>query len=86
MSEHLSLYARCHRAAVIYIVQTIEREAIPCAVDGERWYDVSPLLNPNEYAGKLLDLNREIVGLGLELGVLGPHPRRKHIVHINAAG
>lgn len=86
-----SLYARLVRAAVDNIVATIETEGVPIRrPDGSLWYDIGPMVDPREHPAQWVDINRELIDLGLELGVLGRLPASARLpgaistlVHIN---
>jgi hypothetical protein len=82
------LLAMQWRAAVDHIVATVQTAADRCPLpDGSVWYDVRPMISPDEQPAYCLDRNRELLLLGAAMGVLGrsPDPGAGHLVHINAA-
>lgn len=87
-TPHDDLGAYTWRATVEYIVTLIESEAIAVRMpDGSVWHDVRPLISRDENCAEVVDMNRELIDLGLEMRVLArsPAPDLRHLVHINAA-
>lgn len=84
----LTLPQRIHRATVAYIVTTIETECLKVMqMDGSAWWDTRHMFNEHEHCNEIIDINAELLSLGLELGVIARHraPELAHLVHVNAS-
>lgn len=63
-------------------VSDIECEGIPVEEDGQRWYDVRPMLDEHEHSAPVIDMATEALQYALMRGLIQRHPRMQHLVRI----
>jgi hypothetical protein len=68
-------------AAVVTDVETLAHAVV--LPDGTRWYDVTPMLSPQEQPPELIDMTSEALAFGLAMGVLSFHPQHAHLVRVH---
>jgi len=78
-AEHAALAMRIAARAVI---TDIETEAVAVPIDGARYYDVRPMLDPREHDSIVIDMAAEALSFAFDAGLIAPHPASPHLVRV----
>lgn len=70
-------------AAVVADVQSYGHKVV---LDGATWWDIRPLVDPNEHAPQVVDQSRQGIDYGLAAGALAMHPSIPHYVRVTSQG
>jgi hypothetical protein len=80
----IQLAELAHRIADAAIVSDIE--CFCCSVQSPfstaRWYDTRPMLDPNEHADEVVDMNIQALEYADVRGLISRHPDKPHMVRI----
>jgi hypothetical protein len=79
-AAHAALAMRIASRAVICDIET---EAVAVQIDGQRFYDVRPMLDPREHDSVCIDMAAEALSYALDAGLVEQHPATPHLVRIN---
>lgn len=79
--EHMSQAIRLANALVVADVQSYGHSV---QIDGATWWDVRPMVDPNEHAPQAIDQSRMVIDYGLGVGLLVAHPTQQHHVQVTA--
>ena len=72
--------AAVQRQADEVLLRGLGTQAFTLDVDGQRWHDLRPLLDPHEVPPYSIDLTRAVVGDAIERGLLLLAGRQPHLV------
>jgi hypothetical protein len=80
-----ALLATAVRIAKACVVADVESSAdLHIMSDGSTWWDLSPMLSPQEHSAEVLDMASETIAFGLAAGCLRQHPCMPHLVRVVA--
>ncbi|MDP4300374.1 hypothetical protein [Leptothrix discophora] len=83
-AQHLEVAQQIAAAAVI---ADIESGGHTVNVDGMRWIDVRPMLDPREHADACIDMAEIALRYAIDTRVVTQHPQQPHLVRVaQAAG
>lgn len=71
-------YVIANRSVRDYIAE----RGLPTRIDGQRWIDTRPALDPNEVSGPSIDRMTEALAYAKAAGVVEPHPTRPGLVRL----
>ena len=74
------LVGLAHRLADRFVIDAIAAAGVPEALQGRRWYDTRPMLDPREHSGPAIDQAQEVLRYAHERGLISPHPEHAHLV------
>lgn len=78
-----TLTSAAHRLADASVITDIESEGfIHDDVDGQRWYDTRPMLDPREHCDEVIDQAALAIGYALDRGLVERHPDRPYLLRI----
>jgi hypothetical protein len=80
-----SLNASARRLACWHSVSDIELHGCPVVIDGQRWYDTRPMVDPREHSPECIDMGQEAINYALGHKLVQPHPDMPHLVRISSA-
>lgn len=60
----------------------IAERGVPTHIDGQRWLDTRPALDPHEVSGPSIDMMAESLAYAQAAGVVQPHPTRPGLVRL----
>jgi hypothetical protein len=62
------------------VLEDLDDCAPAVLLDGTRWHDTRPMLDPREHAPEVLDMALQALELGLGTGLLLQHPGKLYLV------
>jgi len=65
-----------------YCVTDIETTADSVMLDGQRWYDTRPMLDPREHCDEFIDLAKATIDHVLSRGLAVRHLQQPHLVRL----
>lgn len=72
-----------HRLADAAVLCDIETEGVHITdLDGTRWIDVRPMLDPREHAPEVIDMATQALAYAAARGLVRPHPEHEHYVQV----
>lgn len=74
--------ARCARLADRAAVADIEGHCPVETLDGVKWYDLRPMLDPREFSPECIDMSREAIDHALVRGLVKRHPEHAHLLRV----
>lgn len=80
--NRIQLIGAAHRLADKYAIEAISFDGVPESIDGRRWYDTRPMLDPRERSAQNIDLAREVLAYAHDRGLISPHPTQAHLVRL----
>ncbi len=64
------------------VVSDIETYSAPVQLEGQRWYDTRPMLDPREHSPEALDMAVEALAYAEFSGLVQRHPQLRYLVQI----
>ena len=63
-------------------VSDIELHAAPVMLDGVRWYDTRPMVDPREHSPECIDMGEKAITLALGFHLAERHPEHPHLLRV----
>lgn len=74
--------ALAYQIADASVLADIESGAIATWIDGERWLDIRPMLDPREHSGEVIDMARQALQHAVTRGLVTQRLSVPHLVRI----
>lgn len=78
-TEHMAMAMRLASAAVI---SDMETNAASMTINGQRWWDVRPMLDEREQPPECIDMAREAIAYAIDAEIVVQHPEQPHWLQI----
>ena len=78
----LSLLRDSLRIADAAVLADVESGAVPVHIDGARWHDTRPMLDPREHCDDVLEMTRLALGYAIARGLVERHAAQGHLVRV----
>lgn len=70
--------------AAAAVVADLELFCAEVTLDGVRWYDTRPMLDPREHSPECIDLGEKAVTLALGLHLADQHPQHTYLLRLKS--
>jgi len=81
-AENIGLMAEGLRIGNSYIISDIEVNGCAVKLEGLRWWDIRPMVDPREHAPQVIDQAEQALRYALGVGLVAQHPTLPHLVRI----
>lgn len=82
----LELMSQAIKLATAFVVSDVECHGNRVEIDGATWWDIRPMVDPNEYPPAMIDQAQMAIDFGLGSGALLAHPTQPLHVQVTAKG
>ena len=62
------------------VVEDIESYGVQAALDGRTWWDIRPMIDPNEHCQASIDMSVQAIQYAVGSGIVAVHPQRPYLL------